>query len=273
MKFFISRLLFITITSLFVVTGWMLFFEDQYIYYPDKEIYHTPKTVGLEFQDIHLISEDGILLHAWMIPHPKPRFTLLHFHGNAGNISHRLHLYEKWHQMGFSVFAVEYRGYGNSQGSPSEEGFYRDANAAWNELVKKQHIPASKIIIAGRSLGCAVATKLATETQPASLILETPFTNISDMATEHYPWVFPVRYLARTKFDTLALIKRVQVPVMVISAENDQIVPAFMAQEIYSAANKPKHAITLSGDHNDFDLSSSSQYNSVWHAWLNRLEQ
>lgn len=247
-------------------------FEDQYIYYPTKEIHSTPETVGLEFHDIHLITDDGIALHGWLIPHPEARFTLLHFHGNAGNISHRLHLYEQWHRMGLSVFAISYRGYGKSEGTPSEAGFYSDARAAWRELIKRQKIPSSQIIIVGRSLGCAVAAKLATETKPAALVLETPFTNIPDMATEHYPWIVPIRFLTQTRFDTLDLISRVNTPTLVMSAENDEIVPVTMSKKIYAAANEPKQWVTLTGNHNDFDISSSSTYTNAWNRWLNQLD-
>jgi hypothetical protein len=272
MKFFLSRLAFILLSTTLFVSGWMLMFEDQYIYYPTREIYNTPKTVGLKFQDIHLTTDDGIALHGWLIPHPNARFTLLHFHGNAGNISHRLHLYEQWYRMGLSVFAIDYRGYGKSEGTPSEAGFYSDARAAWKELVKRQKIPASQIIIAGRSLGCAVAAKLATETKPAALVLETPFTSIPDMAAEHYPWIVPIQFLAQTQFNTLDLIGQVYAPTMVISAGNDEIVPAAMSEKIYAGANEPKQFITLSGNHNDFDISSSSTYARAWNRWLNQLD-
>jgi fermentation-respiration switch protein FrsA (DUF1100 family) len=272
MKFFLSRLAFILLSTTLFVSGWMLMFEDQYIYYPTREIHNTPKTVGLKFQDIHLTTDDGTALHGWLIPHPEARFTLLHFHGNAGNISHRLHLYEQWYRMGLSLFAIDYRGYGKSEGTPSEAGFYSDARAAWKELVKRQKVPASQIIIAGRSLGCAVAAKLATETKPAALVLETPFTSIPDMAAEHYPWIVPVQFLAQTQFDTLDLIGHVDAPTMVISAENDEIVPTAMGKKIYAGANEPKQFVTLSGNHNDFDIASSSTYVRAWNRWLNQLD-
>ncbi|MDT8376878.1 MAG: alpha/beta hydrolase [Mariprofundaceae bacterium] len=262
----------VLLSTMAFMTGWMLMFEDQYIYYPTREIYDTPKAAGLEFQDIHLTADDGTALHGWLIPHPEARFTLLHFHGNAGNISHRLHLYKQWHRMGLSVFAIDYRGYGKSEGAPSEAGFYNDARAAWKELVGRQEIPASRIIVAGRSLGCAVAAKLATETTPAALVLETPFTNIPDMAAEHYPWIVPVRLLVKTQFDTLDLIKNVHAPAMVVSAGEDEIVPAAMSKKIHAAANEPRQFVTLSGNHNDFDISSSTAYATAWQQWLNRLD-
>lgn len=273
MKYLIARAFLVLILVTLLVSGWMLVFEEQYIYYPSKEMVHTPETVGLKYQDIYLTTEDGITLHGWFMPHPAARFTLLHFHGNAGNISHRLHLYERWHKMGLSIFAIDYRGYGKSGGAPSEAGLYNDARAAWEELQNRLGIPASNIIIAGRSLGCAVAAKLATEREPAALVLETPFTNIPDMAAEHYPWIIPIRFLARTKLDTLDLVGRVKAPVMIVSAGNDALVPPAMGERIYAAANSPKAFVLLPGNHDDFDLSSSSIYFKAWKKWLDRLAE
>lgn len=273
MKLLSARALLILFSVTLLVTGWMLIFEEQYIYYPSNELMHTPATVGLKYEEINLITEDGITLHGWFMPHPATRFTLLHFHGNAGNISHRLHLYEHWHKIGLSIFAIDYRGYGKSSGIPSEAGLYSDARASWNAVRHRHGVPASNIIIAGRSLGCAVAAKLATEQNPAALVLETPFTNIPDMATVLYPWIFPIRFLARSKFNTLDLIRRVSVPVMVISAENDMLVPATMSKRIHAAANPPKVLISLPGNHNDFDLSSPSTYSKAWRQWLDDLAE
>jgi len=272
-RYLLVRALLILFLATLFVTGWMLIFEQQYIYYPSKELVHTPATVGLKYEGIILTTEDGVTLHGWFMPHPAARFTLIHFHGNAGNISHRLHLYEHWHKMGLSVFAIDYRGYGKSSGIPSEAGLYSDARAVWNTVRQRHRVPASNIIIAGRSLGCAVAAKLATEQNPAALVLENPFTNIPDMATALYPWIFPIRFLARSRFDTIDLIGRVSAPVMIISAENDMLVPATMSKRIHAAANGPKTFISLPGNHNDFDLSSSSIYSKAWQQWLAGLAE
>ena len=248
----------------------MTLFEDHYIYFPEAEIAQTPANVGLNYEERRFRTEDGVLLHGWYIPAPESRFTVLHMHGNAGNISHRLPLYRQWQALGLSVFAFDYRGYGKSEGEPSEAGLYRDARAAWQALTAIDGFSPGRTIVAGRSLGAAVATRLAAEVGAAGLALETPFTSIPDMASYHYPWL-PLRWLARSRFDTEAMIVEVHKPLLLISAENDQIVPAGMAERILAAAKSPRSHVKLAGGHNDFDLVSSSQYRRAWQVWLQEL--
>ncbi|MDQ7010869.1 MAG: alpha/beta hydrolase [Mariprofundaceae bacterium] len=242
-------------------------FEDRYIYFPEKEVLYTPSSVGLEFSTVRPVTRDGVTLHGWYIPHPAARHTVLHFHGNAGNISHRLHLYARWHRMGLAVFAVDYRGYGQSGGAPSEDGLYGDARASWQYLTGKLHVPAKRIILAGRSLGCTVASQLAIEVNAAGLVLETPFTSAPDLARTFYPWL-PVGFLMRTRLDTLAKMRQTRLPLLVIRAGEDEIVPAGMAEEIFSAAHEPKMFVILPGGHNGFDGVSEEAYLAAWHKWL-----
>jgi len=250
--------------------GTMLLFEEHYIYFPEAEIGRTPADIGLGFTEQRFRTADGLLLHGWYIPAAGSRLTLLHFHGNAGNISHRLPLYRQWHDLGLSVFAFDYRGYGRSEGKPSEEGLQRDARAAWQALSAIDGFSAGRTLLAGRSLGAAVAAGLASEVGAAGLALETPFTNVSEMAEHHYPWL-PLRWLARSRFDTLAAVSRVHIPLLLISAEDDQIVPAGMAERILAAANAPKRHIQLPGGHNDFDMGPNDGYRQAWLAWLDSL--
>jgi len=245
-------------------------FEDRYIYFPEKEVLYTPSSVGLEFRTVQPVTSDGITLHGWYIPHPAARYTVLHFHGNAGNISHRLHLYGRWHEMGLSVFAVDYRGYGQSGGTPSEKGLYEDGRASWQYLTGKLNVPAEHIILAGRSLGCAVAAQLGGEVKAAGLVLETPFTSAPDLARTFYPWL-PIGFLMRTKLDTLSRIRRIHLPLLIIRAGEDEIVPAAMAEEIFSAAHEPKIFVTLPGGHNGFDGISEKEYLAAWRQWVATL--
>jgi len=260
----------IAVLSIGGLSLYMAMFEDKFIYFPDKELQQTPALVGLEFEGYQFKTSDGVILHGWYIPHPSAQFIVLHLHGNAGNISHRLSLYRHWHKLGLSIFAFDYRGYGQSKGEPTEEGLYKDARAAWSLLMNTFDIQAEYIIISGRSLGAAVATKLATEQHPAGLVLETPFSNIVDMAAYHYPW-FPLRWLAHNKFDTEKMISDVDLPLLLISAKSDAIAPAFMADRIFAAASNPKRHITLDGGHNDFDMVSEQQYLESWQNWLDSL--
>ncbi len=260
----------ILISVLAGISGWILIFENRYIYFPEREVLHTPSSLGLDYMTVHPVTRDGIVLHGWYIPHATPRYAVLHFHGNAGNISHRLHLYARWHKMGLAVLAVDYRGYGMSAGKPDEHGLYEDARTSWQYLTRELGMPARGLIIMGRSLGCAVAAHLASEVDAAGLVLETPFTNAPDMARELYPWL-PVNFLMRTRLDTLDSIRRIRLPLLVISAGEDEIVPAGMAKEVFSAAAEPKTFVSLPGGHNGFDSFSEQAYIGAWRQWLATL--
>ena len=268
----LSRTLLILLLPFIAMTGWMLMFEDQYIYFPSQDVLLTPADVGLSFTEHQFRTQDDVGLHSWWVPGSGSRYTILHFHGNAGNISHRLHLHQRWHEMGLGVFAVDYRGYGKSGGDISEDGLYEDARASWRYLTSELGVPASQIIIAGRSMGCAVATELAGKVRPAGIVLETPFTNVPDLARAIYPWL-PVSFLIRTKLETLARVGQLHLPMLLISAADDEIVPAGMAEKIFSEANEPKTRVALPGGHNGFDTVSEKAYVTAWKAWLATLPE
>jgi len=149
----ISRLLLIAALSVGGMSLYMVMFEDQFIYFPDSQIRQTPAAAGLAFEEHYFKTTDGVRLHGWLMRHPTAKFTVLHLHGNAGNISDRLSLYLRWHRLGLSVFAIDYRGYGNSEGHPSEEGLYDDGQAAWRLLTgglpEKLGVAPARIIISG----------------------------------------------------------------------------------------------------------------------------
>ena len=171
----IYRFFLIAFLSLAGLSFYMMLFEESFIYFPESELQQTPASIGLTFTEYQFKTADDIVLHGWYMPHPTARFTVLHMHGNAGNISHRLSLYQRWHQMKLSVFAFDYRGYGESSGEPDEKGLYEDARAVWRLLNHELFLKPAEIIISGRSLGAAVAAKLASEKKPVGLVLETPF--------------------------------------------------------------------------------------------------
>ncbi len=262
-----SRLLLVPVLIYIGITGWMLAFEDSHIYFPDAEMLHTPADAGLPFTQHRFDTPDGVSLYAWWMPAPGSRYAVLHFHGNMGNISHRLHLYKRWHTMGLSVFAVEYRGFGKSSGQPSEDGLYEDARAGWRYLTGMLGIPPAQVIIVGRSLGCAIAADLAGKVRPAGTVLETPFTSIPDMAGYIYPWL-PLSLLARTQLNTLAKVRNVHHPLLLINARDDRVVPPAMTEDIFAAAHEPKTLRTLAGGHNNFGTVSEKAYFKVWEQWL-----
>ena len=237
-------------------------FQSRLLYLPEvpsRTLGADPGAVGLEFQDVALETTDGVGLHGWYVPAAGARRALLFFHGNAGNISRRLDSIELFHRLGLDVLIIDYRGYGRSQGSPSEQGTYRDAEAAWRHLVEERGMDPGRIIVFGRSLGAAVAAWLAARHPPGALILESAFRSVPALAAELYPWL-PVRWLARLRYDTEAWVRRVQAPVLVVHSLDDEIVPFSHGQAVFDAAGQPKTLLRLRGGHNDGFLVSAEVY-------------
>ena len=154
----------------------------------------TPINVGMDYQDVSIETTDGVTLHGWFIEGRSSQ-VLLFFHGNAGNISHRLDSIRQFRDLGLSVLIIDYRGYGQSEGRTTERGIYRDADAAWRYLIDVRGIVASDIVIFGRSLGASAASWLAAQHQPLALIVESSFTSVPDIAQDLYPWL-PARWLS-----------------------------------------------------------------------------
>jgi fermentation-respiration switch protein FrsA (DUF1100 family) len=226
---------------------------------PTRELAATPQSIGLAYDDVTLRTEDGVRLHGWFVPAPTPRATLLFFHGNAGNISHRLDSLRIFHRLGLSVFIFDYRGYGRSEGSPSEAGTQNDARAAWRYITDTRAVPASEVVLFGRSLGAAIAAWLAGQYRPGALIVESTFTSVPDMASELYWWL-PARHLARFQYATRDYLKATMCPVLVVHSPNDEIIPFHHAEALYAAAHEPKELLRLSGSHNEGFLLSGAAY-------------
>lgn len=243
-------------------------FQDRLLYQPGvgREHVATPDSRGMDWKSVALKTDDDLTLDAWWIPAEKPRGVLLFFHGNAGNISHRLDSIEQFHGMGLSVLIVDYRGYGRSEGSPSEAGTARDARAAWRWLREARNIEAERIVLFGRSLGAAVAAELAhglvassPEATPAALILESPFTSVPALAQQLYPFL-PVRWLSRFDYSTADYVSQVNVPVLVIHSRDDDIIPFSEGKAVFEAAREPKHMLEIGGSHNTGFLDSERDY-------------
>lgn len=231
---------------------WLYISQSHLVFYPEigREIIATPTQIGLPYEDIHLQTSDGIGLHGWYIAAPQPSGTVLFLHGNAGNISHRLDSVQMFHRLGYSTLIFDYRGYGNSGGTPSEQGTYRDAVAAWRYLTEQQHIPACRIVLFGESLGGAVAAWLAARQKPAALVIASSFTSVPDFAQQLYPYL-PARWLARIRYDTRANLRSVTAPVLIAHSPEDDIIPFEHGRALFAAANPPKLFLELAGGHND----------------------
>lgn len=225
---------------------------------PGRQLEATPNAIGLDYEDVMLDTSDGVRIHSWFVPGESTR-ALLYFHGNAGNISHRLHSIRQFHDLGLSVFIIDYRGYGKSEGAPSEDGLYRDAEAAWQHLTDVRGIPAKDIVVFGRSLGGSIASWLASIRSPGALILDSSFTSVPDVGQEAYPWL-PVRLLSRFRHATIEYVTKATCPVLVVHSRHDDIIPFHHGEALFSAANEPKFFLELRGGHNDASITSEAVY-------------
>lgn len=238
------------------------FFAQKSLLYlpntPGRELTASPSEIGLDYEDVAIVTGDGLSLHGWYVPAPSSR-VLLFFHGNAGNISHRLASIRQFHSLGLSILIIDYRGYGESEGEPSESGLQRDAEAAWRYLTETRKAAPENIVLFGRSLGGSVAAWLAARTQPRALIVESAFTSVPDIAQEVYPWL-PARWLSRMQHATRGYVREVHCPVLVIHSRNDEIIPYHHGERIFAAANEPRALLTIAGSHNDSFVGDEEGY-------------
>ncbi len=226
--------------------------DRSFIYFPSRDIEATPGDVGLDFEDVRFKTSDGIALHGWFVVGGGDA-TFVWFHGNGGNISHRVgNIRELVERLQTNIFIFDYRGYGRSEGSPYEQGTYLDAEAAIAYVHSRAEVDPGKLIYFGRSLGCAVAAEMAIKHPPRALICESGFTSVRGMTKEVYPFLPGLQLLVTTKYDTLEKIARVEVPVMVLHGDRDEIVPFSMSGELFDAVKGPKRFYTIEGaGHND----------------------
>lgn len=241
------------------VVGGLYLVQPAMVFQPGGVTAATPDQWGLEYEDIWLRAEDGVRLHGWYLPRPGSDRVLLFFHGNGGNISHRQASLEIFHRLGLNQLIIDYRGYGVSEGRPTEPGLYRDARAAWEHLVEERGLTPDRIVLFGRSLGGAVAANLAAEVRPGALILESTFSSARDLTRALYPllsWLIVRRY----KLDTVARLAEVSCPVLVLHSPDDEIVPYTLGRRVYDAAGPPKAFQMLRGDHNGGFLLSQPDY-------------
>ena len=236
--------------------------QERLLYFPNipsRAIGPGPDSIGLAYDGVGLVTEDDVRLDAWFVPAPRSRGVVLFFHGNAGNISHRLDSLKIFHDLQLSTLIFDYRGYGRSQGAVSEQGTYRDADAAWRYLTEERRIPASQIILFGRSLGGAVAAHLATRKGAAGLIIESGFVSVPDLAAKLYPWL-PARWMARFKYATGDYLTDTSLPVLIVHSRDDEIIPFTQGQALFALAGEPKSFLQLQGDHNAGFLISGQHY-------------
>ena len=271
----LARIILLLVTGL---AGFIMAFEDKFIYFPAKypdgfwEVESIPAREGEvipKIEDCQFETSDGVRLHGWFctplrkaggVLEPVPaEMVLLWFHGNAGNISYRYDMIRAMMPLPVQVFIIDYRGYGKSEGKPTEQGLYLDARAAWDFLIGERRVPPSRIIIFGKSLGGAPAIDLASKVTPAGLIVQSSFTSAADMAASVLP--FLPRVLLHTKMDSRSKISAVHCPKLFIHSRADEVIPFELGRRLYEAAPEPKQFYEVEGaPHNSTYLVGGKRY-------------
>ncbi len=269
LTYFILAIALVAVLSIAAIRTGMI--ERYFIYFPERDLEADPSQFGLAYEEVTFIASDGVRLHGWFVPGQR-RVTFLWLHGNAGNISHRLDNLKLLHnKLGVSVFLFDYRGYGRSQGRPSEQGTYLDAEAALRYIGSREDGSSERVIYFGRSLGAAVAAEMAIHHLPDGLILESAFPSVPYMARRAYPF-FPIWPFLRTRYDTQAKIATVDAPVLMLHGEKDDIVPIEAGRQLFDAAKEPKQFYTIHGaGHNDTYRVGGEDYFDALRSFVERL--
>ena len=254
----------VSLIALWAGVRWL---EMNRLYYPSPVITIIPQSLGIASEDVTLTTADGVRLRGWFIPAAPFRasikdkklvtgplapqnLTILFCHGNAGNISNRVDKAAVLHKLGLSVLLFDYRGFGESEGSPSEQGTYLDADAAYRYLAETRKIPADRIVLHGESIGNGVAIETAVRHPSRALIVESAFTSIVGMGKSVLPWL-PLDWFVTYRYDNLSKISKVGRPVLVMHSRDDEVIPYEMGRALFAAAAEPKRFLELKGTHND----------------------
>ena len=232
--------------------------QRRLMYFPGRDV-PPPSAVGLaDVEQVTFTTQDAIQLRGWFVPATQSpaRATILVCNGNAGNRAYRAELALAFRQHGVALLLFDYRGYGDSAGSPDERGLALDARAARTYVLSRPDVDASRLVYFGESLGAAVAVELAAEHPPAALVLRSPFTSMADVGSYHYP-MLPVRLLLRDRYAAMDRIAHVRAPLLVIAGDADTIVPIEQSRRLHDAARSPKSFVVIEGaDHNDAALNA-----------------
>lgn len=255
----LARSLATVAVGLITVVMLLRWFEQSQVYHPHRHFALDGGALRRPWKEVWFTTTDGIRINAWFFPavtnspsttNPTSKNRVILFsHGNGGNISHRFATYEALLSLGLDVLAYDYRGYGRSDGKPSEEGTLRDALAA-HAWLTQQGYQRHQIIAHGESLGGAVAAALASRAPVGGLILQSTFTSLPDIGAELFPWL-PVRTLARIRYDTRSLLPKLTLPLLILHSRADTLIGFHHATNNFAAANSPKTLHEIAGDHND----------------------
>lgn len=249
-------------------------FESRLIFFPNDpgRLDGDWHPQNLPVEDVWLQAPDGVKLHAWWIPAANAKFTFVAFHGNAGNIANRADVYRVLHNSPANVLAVEYRGYGRSEGAPSEAGLYRDADASYEYLTQTRKISPATIIAFGQSLGTAVAAHLAAKSAVGGVVLEAPFPSLSSMATRVFWFIPGIQLAVINQFRTDRQLANIHAPILVVHCSDDPVIPPELEEQVYAAAQEPKYILRIRArGHEESALLAPVDYRAALQEFLIRV--
>jgi uncharacterized protein len=261
----ILRIAILLLIVYLVVCVLLFFLQTRRLFFPDPQVTETPKTYGLQYEEVNLPIASSGNLNGWWIPATKPDApVILYLHGNGANIGANAEQAYRLRELGFSVFLFDYRGYGKSSGPfPAEQRLYEDAEQAWNYLVKTRHVEPKKLLIYGHSLGGAIAIETASHHPEAGgLIVESSFTSMLDI-TQRVPWTayFPTNLLLTQRFDSFSKVPNLKMPVLFIHGQVDRTIPYEMSEKNYAIAPQPKQLLLIpNGDHDNDAIMGGKLY-------------
>jgi uncharacterized protein len=254
-------IIFFLVTIIICLKLYIRHIEHKILFIPDKNLDIKPQEINRVWEDVYFFTEDKIKLNGWFCHSNSDDYVVIYCHGNAGNLQDRISILNDFNKIGISVFIFDYRGFGRSEGSPSEEGLNKDTEAVYEYIIQEKHIPPEKIILWGKSLGGAPVTKLALYKQCKSVVLFDTFTNAKDMASDIIPFL-PIKYFLSLKLDNLSRIDKIKVPLLVIFSKVDRITPYWMGQKLFEKANEPKQFLSLSDS--DHAMISDNDTPTFW---------
>ncbi len=260
--------------SLFL--GYLLFvagleiFQEKLIFYPSAKVYSPPP--DLNIKEVFFETEDGERLHGWWMQTDNKAQTVLFFHGNAGNISHRTQQLRILKELGLNALIFDYRGYGKSSGKIKKEAdLYADGVAAWDFVTQTKNIAPGDIILWGKSIGGSIMAEIAQEKEVKAVIFESSFFSATEIAQAHF-WYVPVKYLLRFKFEAGKKLPNIPSPILVIHSGDDEMISFVQGQKLFDHAPAPKAFLQISGSHNGGMIESKEEYVRGIREFLEEIE-
>ncbi len=264
MKIIIVILILVIILKLVFV-----YFEAKSLYIPTHDIKGNPSNLGLKYEEVNFTAKDGVVLNGWFIPVEGAKFTFLYCHGNWGNISDRLDKIKFFNKLGVNYFIFDYRGFGKSDGKPTENGLYNDAQAAFDYLLTRKDINKEKIVVYGKSLGGPIAADLCVRRKVFAMVLEGSFASVVRRAQQKIPFL-PMGFLVGQRFDCLSKVKKIAIPKLIVHGKKDEIIPFLDGELIFRQAQDPKQFLSFDGGHNDDIYITSQDYKEVLGEFLTK---